>query len=155
MNRINTLVWSLVFVMASSFLHAMQPARGIKITLNLYSGRPNPTFVLTEGATMDEVKRLLAQLPVDDTRRPEREQPSLLGYSGMEVESLDEALPQVKSLKVFRSRVEVKKATKAKEAPEAAPELRADASQQLEKLLIKEALLRGVIDRDTFDYLSK
>ncbi len=65
---------------------------GAGAVVEIFSGRPNPTWVLsTDNAA--EIRATLEQLPADDL--PVSETPGRLGFSGFRISGPDAALPSV------------------------------------------------------------
>lgn len=73
---------------------------GPRVTVLIYSGRPNPTFSLT-AEQAERVRQLVAAAQLDSAFRGESVLPSILGYNGL----LIEGLPA--SLAVYGGKVEV------------------------------------------------
>lgn len=129
----------------------------MKVTLQLFSGRPNPVFVIRDPYTLNKIKDLMGNLPATKSAVASQALRPALGYTGIVVEPTEAALPAIESLKVYRSNVEVRNLVTTKSAVAGAPvqEDRTDASLELERLLIQEALDQGVIDQAIVEFMNK
>jgi hypothetical protein len=85
---------------ASGSARAAEGDGGIKVTVLLYSGRPNPSFTLT-AEQAERVRQLVAAGQPDPEFRGGSVLPSILGYNGLLVEGLPEPLA------VYGGRVEI------------------------------------------------
>lgn len=117
----------------------------VKVTLSLYSGRPDPVFMICDEATLESIRSEIAFSKVDNVNRTEPVIPAYLGYRGIIVENVDNVVDMPKRMAMNKGDIEV-----------------ADTSQKnyllddgvLEDVLLNEALLRGVIDQRTFQYIQ-
>lgn len=60
-----------------------EPEKGIKIILNVYSGRPNPQMWLTEGPEFDKLVGLLKELKAEEKKLFKYSKWNQLGYTSM------------------------------------------------------------------------
>jgi hypothetical protein len=70
---------------AGRIVSRAESAGGARVTLRIYSGRPNPEFMLTDSEAA-RVRALAASLPPSATPRP---RPPGLGYSGFQLRFAD------------------------------------------------------------------
>ena len=129
----------------------------MKVTLQLFSESPNPQFVIGDTHLIQRIQRLLEGMPARLTdSNPAGVSPGTAPhYIGIVVEPTLAALPTVQSLQVFRTHVQLRHKMQATASggrtvlPER--EDRTDATGELERLLIQEALDQGVIKQDTIE----
>lgn len=61
--------------------------KGLKVTISVYSGRPNPFFYLENESEIEQVRTLLKASTVNKAFKKRSVIPSILGYRGIEVEN--------------------------------------------------------------------
>jgi len=76
-----------------------------KVTVLLYSGRPNPSFTLDDAAVRRLAELLAAATPVQDYER-DSVMPSILGYNGLVVETRGERAGLPRRLVVYHNDLE-------------------------------------------------
>lgn len=80
----------LVFATAlPSHAQTAKPRKGLRVTYLLYSGRPNPTVVVTDTKQVAEIEKRLAGTLAAGGRVDAGEQHPVLGYNGIMIERLD------------------------------------------------------------------
>ena len=135
----------------------------LRVEVRIFSGRPNPVFVITDP---DEIRTILAQaaaLPARSAVNAEEgAKPRALGYTGIAITNLSTASSDVQSVLVHRTTVQVtrKKAGPTKtpataEASAAAQEVRLDSSAALENRLLGLAYGRGAIDSNLLAKINR
>ncbi|RKH72585.1 hypothetical protein D7W81_05725 [Corallococcus aberystwythensis] len=75
----------------ASDLQAEQPQQGLRVTYLLYSGRPNPSVLVTDPAQVRAIEEQLARSLADGQRTTVTESPAVLGYTGIQIERLGDA----------------------------------------------------------------
>ena len=162
MRSMNSFLAAIVLMFAGVTMDAAQtapPEKAMKVTLQIFSGRPNPEFSIKDAYLINRIQDLLETMPTTKSLAASAALQAVLGYTGIVVEPTDASLPLVETMTVYRSIVQVKNNTKAAKALAGAAvpeqEVRTDASSALEKLLIKEALRQGVIDQNVIEFMNK
>ncbi len=107
---LGALALGLAFLACASTNAAAQTgtASGPKVTVLIYSGRPNPSFNL--GSTqVERLRQLLAAARQDTGSEGQSVLPSVLGYNGILIESRGSGLPS--AIAVYRNRIEIREGT--------------------------------------------
>lgn len=81
------LVSALACVSASGPAEAQEPAAGLKVTVMIYSGQPNPTFTLTDPALIARLGAAYREAPPLEGFERATVIPSILGYQGIRIEN--------------------------------------------------------------------
>ena len=114
-------------------------------TVLLYSGRPNPQFVLDDAA----LARLRTLINSADERESFDRQtvvPSILGYNGVMIQNLSRRGALAERIIVYRSDVEIRdKETR----------FRRDESRAIESFLLQQAVELGAIDRRALEVIDR
>lgn len=76
---------------SASDLQAEQPQQGLRVTYLLYSGRPNPSVLVTDPAQVRAIEEQLARAQASGQRAAAAESPAVLGYTGIQIERLGDA----------------------------------------------------------------
>lgn len=130
---------------ASAQAPAAAEARTVRVTLLLFSGRPNPTFDLEPGVAAERLKPGLDATKAVEAAAGETVVPGTLGYNGIVVENLANVAGLPRTMIVFRDRVEVR---------DGKASIRAGA-RDLEDTLVKLALERKAIDEKTVEWMER
>lgn len=151
MKRLLLSVLALFLAATASTMAAPEksPPDQLVVEVLIFSGRPNPVFVVTDPREIRELTALAGALPARSPNSAERAAaPAQLGYRGIAVKNRSVANADVDSFVVHRSQVQVKRkfAAQAKSTAEAAPEQRVDGNQALERRLLQLARAKGAID---------
>jgi hypothetical protein len=119
--------------------------RTVRVTLLLFSGRPNPSFDLSPTIAAERLVAGLEATKALETAAGETAIPGVLGYNGIVVENGANVrgLPQV--MVVYRERVEVR---------DGRTSLRLDAGRQLETALLKLAVEQRAIEEKTLGWIE-
>lgn len=106
---LGALALSLAFLACASTNAAAQTetAGGPKVTVLIYSGRPNPSFNLAS-TQVERLRQLLAAAR-QDAGEGQSVLPSVLGYNGILIESRGSGLPS--AIAVYRNRIEIREGT--------------------------------------------
>ena len=110
--------------------------KGLKVTVLLFSGRPDPAYIIDDTPSLDQVKKILEmsrETKFDKTTVI----PSILGYKGIVVENEANIAGIPQRFAVYRGTIEM-----------GAQEKRflTDEGNSLEKFLLDKAIERGVIE---------
>jgi hypothetical protein len=120
---------------------------GIKVTVLLYSGRPDPTYILDSSALINLTRSNIADAqPVSDAAAQEDVIPSILGYKGILVESPAGRADFPARIAIHAGKMEVIDGTRR---------VLVDKNETLEKTLLDEAIKRGVIDDEMVKRIQK
>ena len=146
----------MVLFMAGIYIEAQEasPAvKGFKVTILIFSGRPNPTFTVTDKNMIEKIESFFKKTPKSSVLKGETVSPNILGYNGILVENLSDTMPDTDSFLVYNANVEVKN----KKSPDKSMinAILKDNTLGLQKLLIGEGQKQGVIDQTVIDYIDK
>jgi hypothetical protein len=119
--------------------------RGLTVTVLVYSGRQNPSYVLDDSDALKQLKALLDKAKTNERFEGTTVIPSQLGYSGIIVsnESRVPALPF--QIEIYKKDVAVKNEGK---------KFLIDEGQAIETLLLDEAIKKGVIDKKILEFIK-
>jgi len=85
-----------------------QPAiQGLQVTVLVYSGRPNPSFVLEDSASLEHVRSALSSATEMRDFRGGTVLPSILGYNGVVVANPSRLAGLPASIAIHREKIEV------------------------------------------------
>jgi hypothetical protein len=131
------LIGGLVAV-ANSQTQGAAEMKGLKVTVFLFSGRPDPSYVIDDAASLDQIKKIF------ETSKETRFEkstviPSILGYKGIAAENTGNIPGIPQNFAVYKGTIEV--GTKEKK-------FLTDEGNALEKLLFDKAVERGVIEEN-------
>lgn len=128
-----------------------EAVNGLKVTVMLYSGRPNPTFLVTaaDNGKKEAIMQFFAAMETDCDFEEATVIPSLLGYNGISVEKLGE----VKSfpydrLTIYKENIE----TYAGKAE--GKQFMRDGGRHLEEFLIQLAVEKGAVSKEMLKYIN-
>ncbi|MQA37087.1 hypothetical protein [Rugamonas aquatica] len=132
--------------------------KALKVELLVFSGRPNPTFVVTDPVQIKEILALAKNLPkkkgvsASDTDQPEPK----LGYQGFIVTNNSDVSSDIKSFAVHGSNVHLALVTGAKEAGKSAVVQAAavDADSALENKLLAQGQKTGAVDDKLLEFIE-
>lgn len=119
---------------------------GIKVRVFLFSGRPDPVFMLDDKSLINNVKKGLSEAKADKGFSKETVIPSMLGYKGIQISNPEkrEGLPS--SLAMYNGTIEVS---------DREERFLVDKGGALEKMLLDEAVRKGVIDEAILKRMQK
>jgi hypothetical protein len=66
---------------------AAEPAAGLTVTVEVFSGRPNPTFVLDDAAAVDRLRQTFTRMPAEPLDDERAAGFSHLGYRGIVIDN--------------------------------------------------------------------
>ncbi len=126
-----------------------QPIKSLKVELLIFSGRPNPTFVITDQNEINDILGTAKSLPQNDQLKagssalPEPK----LGYQGFKVTNLSDDSTEITSFQVHGAQVQlaVVSGTPGKRAM-TLQSPRLDRGNALESKLLSQGKEKGVID---------
>ena len=110
---------------------------GLKVTVLLFSGRPDPVYVLDDKETIEKIKILIRSAKVHERFEKPTVIPSILGYKGIIVENQEKIAGIPALFAVYKGNIEVKNEAK---------KFLIDEGRAIEDLLLSEAVRKGVID---------
>lgn len=123
-----------------------QEEKGITVRVLLYSGKPDPTYVLGDGALIGQVKSMIARAEPASVSAGEPVIPSILGYKGIIVQNPGRTEGFPSRISVYKERMEVIDDTKR---------ILVDRDGALEKMLLDEAIRRGLIEKSILERMKK
>ncbi len=115
-----------------------QPAKGIQVRILLYSGRPDPTYVLASQKALDYVKTHLASTKSTEFRGS-TVIPAVLGYKGVLVENVGRVAGIPGTFAIYNGTLETVGAEKR---------FYADQGRILETFLVDQAVKNKVLDAE-------
>jgi hypothetical protein len=132
-----------------------QPTKGLKVTIMIYSGRPDPTFMITDGNTIQKIEKLLSTLPKNEKYNDPKEtvSPNVLGYNGILVENFSDFMPDLEYIVVHHANIELKNKNVTENTK--IKEFRSDNSKNFEDTLLQEALTHGCINQKLAENIKK
>lgn len=142
MNRRRLFLVASLLVASAVFPGSAGDVKALRAEILLFSGRPDPVFIVDDPRTVNDILSALKRLPADRMFRGDTVAPSRLGYKGVLVESASPAIMESESFLVYHRDVEIDRMDDG-----AAAQFRFDGSAALENLLLKIAERQGVIDR--------
>lgn len=131
---------------ASAQTAAEAPKRTVRVTLLLFSGRPNPSFDLDPAEAASRLAPGLAETKALEGAAGASASPGVLGYNGIVVENGADARGLPRVLVVYRDRVEVR---------DGKTSLRLDEGRRLEGVLIQLALEHKAIDERALEWIGR
>jgi hypothetical protein len=128
----------LLFAALASMTFAARPdvPKGFEVEVLLYSGRPNPTFVVTDEAEIRSLVALARTLPASASAAAN---PAALGYHGLKLRNRSAVATDIDAIDVRGSAVAITAAGATH------PELHGDATGALEKRLLALAQAHGAL----------
>jgi len=158
--KISFLLPFILFGLAS-VLKAQTPqeTRGLRIELLVFSGRPNPTFTITDTKQIRDLFTSVNALAVDANAKAGDDRP-ILGYNGIRVTDLSASEASAQSFRVRGSTVRIVRKQAAKAGNAAADsvittEVRNDHGSTLETKLLELARQQGAIDDHVLALIRK
>lgn len=145
------LMKTLVFVVASGFLLAALPIpgalrsndialaqeKGIAVRVLLFSGRPDPTYMLEDAQMVAQLKANIAEAKKLDAFDRESVIPATIGYKGILVSNPEMKAGLPARFAVFNGTIELMDGRKR---------FLEDKGGMIEKMLLDEAVRKGVIE---------
>lgn len=153
------------FLIAGTFsvaigAHAEQAMKALKVEMLVFSGRPNPTFLITDKQQIKEILALAKSLPKNkavkagESGLPEPK----LGYQGFVVTNQSSVAPEIKSFVVSGSAVQLATLPtgSAKGASTAEVEQAAliDSGTTLENKLLSHVKNEGIVDDKLLEFID-
>jgi hypothetical protein len=133
----------------------------LKVELLVYSGRPNPTFLITDQKEIREIMGLANSLPhKQDLKQGESAMPHpKLGYQGFIVTNATAISPEIKSFAVNGSAVQLSLAPAATSAMAGGQgalthAAKVDAGNSLESKLLSQVTSQGIVDEKTLEFIE-
>jgi len=117
---------------------------GLKVTILLFSGRPNPAFFLDDDASLAGLEKHLQAGRATEAVKEGTVIPSRLGYSGIVVENVARLRTFPGRIAVYGNRIEVRNDS---------VKFLSD-NGELEAYLLREALRRKAIDEDLLNFIK-
>ncbi len=141
------LVFMVTAATAGSFLtvQAFAQEQGLKVTVLIFSGRPDPTFSLTRDNEFQTVSSALEKAVENKSFRGETVIPSRLGYKGILVENISGVKGVPRSIAVRGRDIEIRNKHV----------LFLRDNGELERYLLEEAMKKGAIDKTLFREIRK
>lgn len=114
---------------------------GLKVTISVYSGRPDPFFYLDNEAEIDQLRSFLKNAAVDKAFEKRTVIPSILGYRGVKVENPGGIRDVPGAIAVYKGTMEVRNKEKV---------FFVDKDSALEHYLLKMAREKKAIDEKMY-----
>lgn len=146
--------------MLSTAMSADKKTEALQVEVLIFSGRPNPVFVVSDPAEIREIVSLAESLP--GSAQEARPGQPRLGYNGFVVENLSNTLPDVQRFKVGRGEIDLvrkpgtqsRKAAAGTDATSTA-RVRRDGANSLETRLLSLARSKGAIDDRLLEHINR
>lgn len=110
----------------------------ITVTILLYSGRPDPTYVLDGEEVIDEIRAAITGAEPVSGRANQDVIPPILGYKGIQVQNKRTLAGIPSRIHVFEGRITVVDGQRR---------VLLDKNRALERILLEEAIKKGVMER--------
>lgn len=159
------IVWLIAFLVATSGQvmgrETSPKVNGLEVTLLLFSGRPNPVLTLTDPKEIHDILSLAKALPRHPALSTEETViPARLGYRGIAVRNLSEAMPDIAAILVHRTSVQLKPNAAVAQTPSQSGAgtpagFRLDAGAVLEARLLALARKHGVVDEQMMQHIVR
>lgn len=122
-----------------------EKTKGLRVTVLIYSGRQNPSYLLDDSNVVKQLNALLGKAKSNERFDGATVIPSMLGYSGIIVsnESRVPGLPA--QIEVYKKDVGVRNEGK---------KFLIDEGQAIETLLLDEAIKKGAIDKGILEFIK-
>jgi hypothetical protein len=154
-----TLYLAALLAMISPAISADQKPEALQVEVLIFSGRPNPVFIVSDPAEIREIVSLAESLPGSPEAKASH---PILGYNGIVVENLSTTLPDVQQFKVGRGDIDIVRkpgAQSRKAAPTATDasqaKVRRDGANSLETRLLSLARSKGAIDDRLLEHINR
>jgi hypothetical protein len=137
-------VAALITIMKIGFLISLANAqaqgkaetKGLRVTILLFSGRPDPTYFIEDTPSLDRVRKTLG-MSKETKFEKSTVIPSILGYKGIAVENAGNVSGIPEHFAVHKGTIEV--GTKEKK-------FLTDEGNALEQFLLDKAIERGIVE---------
>ena len=128
---------------------------GLEVRIMIYSGRQNPTFMITDDTRLKEIESMLNNADAADKFSKSTVIPSRLGYAGVVVfrKGDPDVLSDVENFAVYAGYIEVK--DKSTDARSDNKRFHVDEGSVLENYLLDQALAEKAIDQELYDLINK
>jgi hypothetical protein len=142
-------IFTVMFVLLSAVssvaqTEEMSKDKGLKVTILLFSGRPNPVYLLEEEELIAEVKDLIGKAAVNKDIKEGTVIPSRLGYSGILVENQGKIPELPPRLAIYKGNIELR--------DEQVKYLKDEGT--LENFLLDKAVEKEVIDEKALKFIK-
>jgi hypothetical protein len=114
----------------------------LRVSISVFSGRPDPVFLITDTKLIKEIITMAMSLPTDNTFSGETVIPSTLGYRGVVIDNVSKVEPDVQEILVNGANVELHRSTATKGLSK---EFRLDSGAKLEARLFELAVVAKVV----------
>ncbi len=112
--------------------------KGLKVTVLLFSGRPDPTFLLEDEDILNQLKDLLSKAKTNEKFEQATVIPSILGYKGIVVDNPYSVAGFPSRFAIYKGNIEIK---------DGETKFLIDEENKIEGLLLDRAIRKGVIDK--------
>lgn len=128
---------------------------GLEVRILIYSGRQNPTFMITDDTRLKEIESMLNNTDAADKFSKSTVIPSRLGYAGVVVfrKGDPDVLSDVESFAVYAGYIEVK--NKSIDTKSDNKKFYVDEGSVLENYLLDQALAEKAINQELYDLINK
>lgn len=137
---------AIVLMIMATAAPSAEPTDGLQVTILIFSGRPNPTFVLTDKAVLTQLKTLFKTIPVNDKFRAATITPSILGYNGILVEAQGKMSKLPNRFLVYKENIEIEGIQQKT--------FLIDSNHVVEDLLLNYALEQKILDQKMSDLIK-
>ena len=114
----------------------------LRVSISVFSGRPDPVFLITDPKLIGEVITMATSFPIDKAFSGESVIPNLLGYRGVVIDNVSTRNPDIEEILVNGVNVELHRSTATKGLYK---EFRLDTGATLEKRLFDLAVAAKVV----------
>lgn len=126
----------------------------LKVTVRIFSGRPNPVYYIEEQAAVNNFKSLFKKNQKNSGFKKDTVIPVRLGYTGIVVENLNDVADLPKKFVIYNNDIEIgEMGTTLKSA--AVDKFLMDGSGQIESFLLDYGVSKNAFQKELRDAIKK
>jgi hypothetical protein len=148
----NGVIAFFLFIFAISGLVFAESQAGdkalLKVTLMLYSGRPNPVYYIEDQNTVNNMKALFAKNQKNLNFKKTTVVPNILGYQGIIVENLKQIKDLPAKFIIYNNDIEIIGSGSGLKTASLNPEFLVDSSGSLETLLLDYGVSKNAYSKE-------
>jgi hypothetical protein len=136
----------MILTAVSGNAQEMGEGKGLKVTILLYSGRPDPTYIVNDKETIEQLRTLISAAKPNEKFEKYTVIPSILGYRGIIVDNPTKISGIPVFVAVYKGNMEVK---------DEGRRFLIDEGSVVENLLLKTAIEKRVIEERMLGRMKK
>jgi hypothetical protein len=135
----------MILTAASGNAQEIGEGKGLKVTILLYSGRPDPTYTVDDRNVIEQLKILVSTAKPNVKFDRSTVIPSILGYKGIVVDNQAGVSGIPSFIAVYKGNMEIKDESRR---------FLSDEGRAMENLLLKTAIEKKVIDEKVLELVK-